>query len=259
MDDLTFKKRLKKIILIIVVLLVLLIGWSVYRSTSFHVVSTNPIPGNVTTVTSVFSINFSQDLESSGLSVSSNPTIIKSVSVNKKTLELGIYVPLNSNQNYKITVSSIYSSSGKKLSNLSYSFTPQFVNVSNNSLPSQQQNSLLEQQSAAAPNQPPTFLGTDALLSAGASTDQVSDFETAVSNFCSSKKIPLKTASIETSSVTTAPLSAGSGVFGIDFTVNIQGENYPAELTYSNLTSAELYLYSITSGAQIFDSGVISP
>jgi hypothetical protein len=111
----------------------------------FHVVGTNPSSQSVTTLTPFFDIEFNKTLSSSGLAVSSNPSIVRSFSVQNKTLVINLSpLLLSGGKTYTITVNSVKSTSGQELLNKTFSFSPHQSTFSG--LPSDQQAAILKAQ-----------------------------------------------------------------------------------------------------------------
>jgi hypothetical protein len=257
MEQTTFVKRLRQLLVVMVAVVLLYCIWLAYYATTFHVISTNPHINNVDTTSPTLEINFSKAVASAGYTVSSNPSIVSRSTATAKQLTLHLVTPLSTSQSYTITIKSITDNKGKQLKTISYTFTPKSVGYA--SLPASQQAATLKQQQAAASNQPPSFLGMDTLITDGVSTEQVQAMETAIENFAQTTNLHLTSTVIDDSSVQAgAPNENNEALFTVDFSVSINGTSYQAVLDYTGITSAELILSNPSTGAQVFDSGMLS-
>lgn len=143
-SSVVFKKRLRLVIVLVVILLVVWGGFAIYRAATFRIVHTNPNTKKMTIVSPFFDVAFDRDL-SSKVTVSSNPDIIHSYTTQNKELNISLKVPLNPKQTYTISISNIYSTSGKRMKNQKFVFTPKSVDL--NDLPKDQGQALLNNQS----------------------------------------------------------------------------------------------------------------
>jgi len=250
MDKSIFRKRIKQLLAAGLTLVGILVAWLIYSNLTFHVVSTDPSTGDVATVSPYFKINFNKALSANGLSVSENPSL-GTYEVSGKTLTINITSLLNQNTTYKITVEAIRDVKGSQLKNIVFQFTPKFISPSD--LEKSQQNAILKRQAQAATNQPPSFSGTNALISVGLSTSQVEDFEQGTINYAKSNNIKLSSVIVDQSSVSSGPIT-GDGVFTVSFNFSAGGNQYSATLTYSGLESAQLNIYNL-QGASLYQYG----
>jgi len=257
MDQTIFKKRLKLLLALVIVLILLWIGFIIYDNSTFRLVGTNPISSAVNTASPAFDINFSKNVSSSQLSLSSTPNIISSYRVIGKSIDITLITPLNSGTTYTLSVKNIYDTGGKQLANLQFTFDPKYV--APNQITQSQQNQVLEQQSSGATTQGPSYTGTGGLINNGVSTQQIQDYEQAIASFAQSKSLTLTLININQSSIIPEPLNTYSdGSFGINFSVTLNNNlTYNAKIHCVGLNQAELYLYDTSSGAQIFDSGLV--
>ena len=97
------------------------------------------------------------------------------------------------------------------------------------------------------------FSGTSTLINDGLTTNQISDFKTAVFYFKSSAQ----TVSIDESSVTSEPHTLGAD-FMLEFKVKIDSTSYRAVISYSDLSTINLNLYNLNSNSRVFSSRAIS-
>ena len=93
----------------------------------FHIVRTDPGSQNVATLTPFFNIEFNKPLSASGLSVSSELRRYQSYRIQQKTLSLTLNYPLTAGATYTITVKSVQSVGGHKISSKTFKFTPKKI------------------------------------------------------------------------------------------------------------------------------------
>lgn len=108
-------------------------------------------------------------------------------------------------------------------------------------------------------NDAPLYLGTDELLNAGLTTDQLTNLETAFYRYSATNSLHIKQVSITTGSAQTRIINPNTEneITAIDFTVVFDSKTkVSATVQYSGFESVELILHD-SSGAQIYDSGVI--
>jgi hypothetical protein len=143
MEQVVFKRFIKYILVLVFLTLIVWFGFVVYKSSTFYVVRTDPVPKQVTVISPFFDIETNKTL-SNKVVVSSVPAIINSYKVVGKEITTTLDIPLSPNKTYSITVSNIYDTGGKHLADQKFIFTPQ--KVSSNRLPSDQSQVLLENQ-----------------------------------------------------------------------------------------------------------------
>lgn len=144
MRQYTFNKTVKLCLVIVGTLVIIWLGFSIYKAQTFHVISTNPAAGKVTEISPFFDINFSKSL-SSRVTVSSTPNIINGYRIQGKQITTTLNIPLNPNQTYTINIHNIYDTKGKYMTDQKFVFSPKVV--SSNNLPSDQNRTLLNNQS----------------------------------------------------------------------------------------------------------------
>jgi hypothetical protein len=141
-------KRKTRLIIQLAIILVLFVfattAYNIYKDHQFRVVSTNPSTRNVATATPFFKVIFNRQLSKDNLSVSSNPAIISSYSINGDELDMNLNTPTDSNTTYNITINSISAADGKTLTDKNFKFQPKQVNSQD--LPQDQQQALLKNQ-----------------------------------------------------------------------------------------------------------------
>ncbi len=99
----------------------------------------------------------------------------------------------------------------------------------------------------------PTFTGVDTLVQYGMTEEQLKDAEQGLINFNKTAQL----FSVVSASILVHPQDS-SGAQTTTFDVQVDyGKTYNAHLISTSLTAARLVLYDKTSGAQIFDSGVL--
>lgn len=254
MENYRLRNYAKFSLILIGAVIVLLIAWTIYYSITPHVVSVVPSTGSISTITPYISVNLNYDIASNGLSVTANSSLIRSYRVNGKTLTINFSIPLNANQRYTITVSHVYDTAGKEIKSFSLSFVPSYVAY--NALPPNQQKAILQSQSEAANNQPPSFIGTDILISNGLTTQQVQYFEQEVNDFAKSMNIQYSSVNIDQSSV--VPTSQPGGVFGLNLVFSINNVSYKTNLQYSGLTTEQVIINNYSDGTQLFEGGSLN-
>ncbi len=108
----------------------------------------------------------------------------------------------------------------------------------------------------------PIYLGISILIDHGVTYDQIGDLKKAFYAFSKKSPVRIKEVSIKVSSIRNAPHNAESEstVDTIYFDVVMDRKTtYQAKFEYSNLNTAQLYLYQDGSKSIFFDSGKISP
>jgi len=143
----TNQKNFSWILAVVFVVLILFGGYTLWRSTTFHVVNTNPSLSSVPSVIPYIDINFNKKLSSGGLSVSADPNIVKSYSVKDKTIRVNLMV-MTANESYKLTVNTVKSTDGKIFNRV---FTFKARNIEFSKLPESQQQAIVNSQD---PNDP---------------------------------------------------------------------------------------------------------
>jgi Bacterial Ig-like domain len=235
-------------------LAVILLVIALLRPGQLQVTGTNPDPTTINTTTPFLKVTFNHQLSGSGLSVSSQPSVVTSSTVSGNTLTINLNQMMSAGTNYTVTINSISDTSNGQLTNKVYSFTPTASSFAN--LPTDQQNATLQQQQ----NHPPSkanigFVGTDALLNDGVTLGQENDLEQAFFNF----EPDTKAVVIDTTTITPIardPNSADPGD-SITFAVTVDNHPYNATINYSNVTVLQLLLVDQATGKQVFDSGNI--
>jgi hypothetical protein len=238
--------------------LVLLVGCGLYFAIhaimpkKFSIVSTNPSTANIATVTPFFDIVFNKSLSKNGISLDATNSLIVSYSVSGKILNLNLHEPMNINQTYQITIKNISDTSGDHITNKVFLFSPKYTSAQD--LPEDQQQALLKQQSVAPTSSVDNiyFAGVDSLLSYGLTTTQESSLEQEFFSFDPSAS----NITIDTGSISLAPYNPNSSntTTSINFNVAVNSTSYKATVTYSNITSLELYLYNIKTNALVYES-----
>lgn len=157
-----FKKRLRLLIFILVAAVIIFVMLALVshrkKTPPFSVTSTVPSITGITTQTPSMAVNFNEPLAAHSASVTSSPSIVTGYSIHGDTLTL-TFAPktLLSSKTYSITIQSITSTTGKKLTNQQTSIKPIYVG--------------------------PVITGEKALISIGLTTTQVNDINSYVGQF----------------------------------------------------------------------------
>lgn len=145
MENQSLFSRYKPIILVVGALFLIAIGYSIYQQMTFRVTGLTPQPSaNFASSTPVFKVKFNKALSDKGIAVVSDPMIIESTEVSGNTLNIKIQAPLKNKQKYTITINSVFSTTGQKLSNKKYTFTAKDIDPA--TLPKDQQQTILDNQ-----------------------------------------------------------------------------------------------------------------
>lgn len=256
MDDpkARLKKNIKKIVLIFAVLIIAWLTATTVYSFTFHLVSTDPATGDVSTVTPNIKLNFNSFLVSKDLSVNVSPSMSTTTTISGKSLIVSLPSPMETTIKYKITVHYLENASNNVIKNLIIYFNPKLVSF--NSLPKSTQKSILKQQDQGASNQQPSFSGTSGLINLGLSTEQVQDFEQGVTKYADANNIKFTAVTVLDSSLKTAP-NSGNGIFGVNFTFSLGSQSYSASMQYTGIQSAQLTIYN-SQGTQLYQYGNVS-
>jgi hypothetical protein len=144
-------KVAKRIFITCGIIVILLLGFTVWHTLTFHVISTEPSTGKVSTVAPFFKVNFSQELSSDDVQITSSPSIlIGKTTISGKVLTIPFKTtPLTSGKTYSITIASITSTRGDKIKNVTFTFKPTYIPSSE--LPKDQQQALLKLQGGGQP------------------------------------------------------------------------------------------------------------
>jgi len=120
-------KLLKPLALMAGLIIVLAVGWAIYRSLVFRLVSTDPKTNDVALSSPFFKLSYSQKL-APGVKVQLTPSsALSSYTIDNKIVTVYLNYPLNSGQKYSLTVSHIVSASGKRLADESFNFSPRYI------------------------------------------------------------------------------------------------------------------------------------
>lgn len=139
----------KKIIALGVLLSIFIVGGLGFRVTSFRVVSVEPDTKNFSAISPFMDVVFSKPLDDKSLIVSSVTSSVASTAVIDKT-RLRIYLNnLRADERYVISISSIQSTSGKKMKDLVYDFVAKDIPF--DKLSSSQRQAILKYQDTPYP------------------------------------------------------------------------------------------------------------
>lgn len=251
-------RPIKTIVIAIAVIVLGLVGFSIWRASQFHVVSTEPGMNNFSTAAPFFKINFNRQLSSNDLVVSSRPDITSTQQVSGKTLIINISHTLDQNTSYVITVTSISDMRNEKLTNLRFTFQPK--NIDFNKLPKDQQDAILQRQAAKPKTRDSiTYIGLDTLMNYGLSAIQNEDLKQAIFQYSQSAKKDVSQVTIPVGEISPVPHNPESSSMtdAINFTVQLDKSSFSARVVYGSLTQLELFLMNPQTGQQLYDSGTI--
>lgn len=232
------KKRLRLLVLLAIVVVIVLGALAIMVSlkstpkttetTEFSITATTPGVKQVTTQTPSIAINFNRPLETNSASVASSPSIITSTSTTDNTLTLTFAAKtLVSAKKYTITINSISSTTGERLTDQLLTFTPTFVG--------------------------PTTSGGDALINIGLSTDQVNSLFTYISQFDpSAQNVVIDESSIK--HYMESPNDAWSP-WAVSFSMNVDSTNYKVVSDFDDTEHIQVTIYNATSNQQLFTAG----
>jgi len=237
----------KQLLLLLTAIILVFVGYEVYFSTTFHLVSTNPSTHSVATASPFFKINFNRPLVNSGLRISASPNIISSYSLSGKTIDIVLKTPLNQDQAYTISLNNVSDTNGKTIASKVFSFKPKYI--ASQDLPADQRQALLKVQTQHTPSRNNIgFTGIDSLVNYGLTLAQVDAFKQAVFLYSKSAKL----VGVDPSSVVRAPHNPESDYDTMSFNMTIDSSSYKATINYFSLTTIRLFLDS--SGSQVYDS-----
>jgi hypothetical protein len=251
------KKQILITIGVILVLILLSVGNVVRNSIGFKVISTNPKMGHVAAVSPYIVFGFNKELSSKGVSVSSSPiNFIASTKVNGKNLQVNIR-SLNKNQKYSITLKSVSSTTGNKLTNKTFTFTAQ--DISYDDLDGGAQQAIIANQDQFTYTVDTyAFDGLSSVVDdAGLSSQQEQALRQAVFNYSQQLKKQFGLVTLYKESLQDGPNNPTTGGGTIYFTLGIDGKNYSAQMDHWDLTIMRLYLRDPQTNAVLFDSGDI--
>lgn len=136
--------RFKNLISATVIFLIfILLGFWIYNTLIFRLVSTDPVMGNFPVSASFIKLKFNKSISSS-IKVTGTEGLISSQTVNGSILTVLINYPLDFGKTYQLNVSDIISIGGQKLNDQSFEFTPKALPDS--SLSADQKQSLVKNQ-----------------------------------------------------------------------------------------------------------------
>jgi hypothetical protein len=244
--------RARGIIVLVLIVLIAVAAYLVIVNSKFHVTGTNPGTAKVATISPFFKVNFNKKLSKSNLSVSSEPSVIKSYDVDGKVLVINLNTPLIAGKSYSVNVKSIQDTAGETLTDKNFGFIPQVIEAQD--LPKDQADAILKAQASRPRTRNDiNFTGLDNLISRGVSLTQLDDLKQAVFQFKPS------TANSAINNVKAVPHDPNSSTQfdTINFSIKLDSDSYSARIEYSNLTILRLYLYN-SAGGLVFDSKNVS-
>jgi hypothetical protein len=251
MSELNLLAKNRRRLLALLLVILLFVAYQVYYSQKLHVVGTDPSTKKFATSAPVFQINFNKLLSNSGLSLTSSPQIIKDQKISGKSLVIVLKSPLQTDQQYSITINKIYGLKGQVVSNKVFTFKPKLVDYKDLSK-NQQQILIQGQTNKSGSVEGVNFVYMDNLFDYGVTKYQLSSLKQAVLKYAPSAK----TVTVNTSSIKPQPHDPSSDFELINFNLQIDKSSYSSKIKLSNITELELFLYN-SSGVQVYDSGVI--
>jgi hypothetical protein len=140
--------KLYRIVCIICIgIAVLWFGWSIYRATVFRVASVAPAPSKISMLTPYVNIIFSHDIDKHR-TILPKADFINSASIDHRTMTIRLG-NIRIGQKYTLTIPSVSDTSGKLLTNLTYTFTPAEGNW--DKLSEKEQKAIMSDQQAQKP------------------------------------------------------------------------------------------------------------
>ena len=174
------RKAAGRLLLAAFIICAIAIGYLLYWSAQFRIVSTTPSMSAFPAGSPVLFIDFSQPLAHTTLTTSWSPNVNSTYSINGSRLTLNIRSTLAVNKQYHLTVTGVRSQQGNAYGDIAYSFTAQDIQY--NDMPVEIQQALLRSQDQGQPPSRNTmiFVGTDALINQGLSALQTEVVKQAV-------------------------------------------------------------------------------
>lgn len=241
------------------ILVLLSIGNTVRNSLGFKVVNTNPNMKHVAALSPYIVFGFNKELSSKGVSVSSWPIdFITDTKVNGKDLQVNIRSNgLNKSQKYSITIKSISSTSGNKITNKTFNFTAQDVSYDDLD-PGAQQSIIARQDQFTYTVDTYAFDGISSVVDdEGLSSEQEQALRQAVFNYSKQIKKDFKLVTLYKESLQEGPNNPATGGGTLYFSLGIDGKTYSAQMDHWDLTVMRLYLRDPQTNVVIYDSGDI--
>lgn len=247
------RKQVLILLGIVTGLLILWLGWTGVQSTYFRVAGTEPRLSNITTVTPYIHVKFNRVLSGDNLKISDPGKIMESRGLNDKTLELNLNLgKLKAGDKHTITIESIQSDKGEKITGKKLSFTVKEGSL--DKLSPEEQTAALNRQDRF-PYSPDVigFDGTTDLLDAGVTSDQYYGFKQAVYEFSKTINKEFNSVRIYKASIAhpenTDPIKSTTS-----FTVDADGTTYAMQLDTWDITVAQLRVYDAQTNALLFTS-----
>ncbi len=250
-------RQARSILLVVICLLLVLIGYNIYRAFQFHLVGSTPGKTSISTISPYVTLNFNQTLVSGGAQVDANPGVFSSYAISGKSITFNLATPLTTGKNYAITIHSLASTKGSKITTVVFSFKTKVIPFQK--LPQDQQAAILKNQTARTPSRDSiTYEGTNTLLDHGISATQVNDLKQALFNFTQIQHKTVSTVTLTNPVFIPFDPHGTSGVASSTFSVTFDsGSPYNATFSFSGLSTGRLLLVTPTSGQQVYDSGDI--
>jgi hypothetical protein len=241
--------RSSRLFLPIILLILAFAGYQIYLAATFRITGTTPATGKVAAISDRFQINFNRSLSDQGLSVSADPQIIKSTSIQGKQIILKLIAPLNVKQTYTINISQICDQKGECLRDKKIKFTARDLSI--NDIVKNQGVSGLPQQSKPQPNRSDiSFSGFEELENRGLTSDYLTQVEQDIFIF----KQTASSASIDTSTINHLHTPNDPNYTDtLSFSVVVDDSVYSARVLY-NSSTVRLVLADPNNQATIFDS-----
>lgn len=143
MYDPSFKRKVFALIAVMLVIIIGVLAYQYIDNYDLKVTYINPQPSTISAVTPFFDLYFNKTL-SPNVEASMYPSAIKSYKVNGNEIAINFKLPLNFNLSYTLQITNISATDGKRLADLSYTFTPQQITSVN--IPQDQNAPVLNEQ-----------------------------------------------------------------------------------------------------------------
>lgn len=112
----------RKYLALVIIPVIAIAGWFIYQSTLFRMTGTTPGLGKVSSLSPFIDINFSKQLDSENINITTEDIDVTSFEANNKTLRVFIG-EIEADSDYSFTIDSISAKNGKSLQNIKVSFT----------------------------------------------------------------------------------------------------------------------------------------
>lgn len=250
------RKQVLILLGVVIGILVLWLSWMGIQNTYFRMSGTDPGLGNITVVTPYIHAKFNRVLSGDNLKISDPDKIIESHGLNDKTLELNLNLDkLKQGDKHTITIESIKSKDGDTITDKKLSFTVKEGSLDQLS-PEEQTAAINRQDRFPYSPQVIGFDGTDDLIDAGLTDSQLEGFKEAIYNFSKKENREFKNVQVFRASIT-HPINPDPNKATMEFTMEIDGTPYTAQLDTWDITTLQLRVLDQQTRAILYTSDPI--